>query len=112
VDWGHFRPFALKHIAQIDAFSRMDLVLGGHGTAPNAISRSNGPSWRMIVELGERVHALGVYPGGQSGNPGSRYYDNMVDTWAAGNYYELLFLEKSDAVPAGREVARQTLSPQ
>ncbi|MBK9338650.1 MAG: penicillin acylase family protein [Lewinellaceae bacterium] len=112
VTWGLFRGFAVKHLAQIDAFSRLDVVVGGHGSTPNAISRSNGPSWRMIVELGEQVRAQGVYPGGQSGNPGSRYYDNMVDAWAAGKYYELLFLDKPDAIPAGREVARQTLSPQ
>lgn len=111
VRWGKYRPFAIRHIAQIDAFSRTDLELGGHGSAPNAISRSNGPSWRMIVELGEQVRAQGVYPGGQSGNPGSRYYDNMVDAWATGKYYDLLFLKNKDAVPAGRELARLTLLP-
>jgi len=111
VAWGKYRPFSVRHIAQIDAFSRTDLELGGHGSAPNAISRSNGPSWRMIVELGEPIRAQGVYPGGQSGNPGSRYYDNMVDAWATGKYYELLFLKNKDAVPAGRELARLTLSP-
>jgi len=109
--WGKYRPFAIRHIAQIDAFSRTDLELGGHGSAPNAISRSNGPSWRMIVELGEQIRAQGVYPGGQSGNPGSRYYDNMVDAWATGNYYDLLFLKNKDALPSGRELARLTLSP-
>ncbi len=111
VAWSKYRPFSIRHIAQIEAFSRTDLELGGHGSAPNAISRSNGPSWRMIVELGEQVRALGVYPGGQSGNPGSRYYDNMVDAWATGKYYELLFLKNKDAVPAGRELARLTHSP-
>lgn len=110
--WGRFRPFVIRHLGQIEAFSRTDLEQGGHGSAANAISRSNGPSWRMIVELGTPIRALGVYPGGQSGNPGSPYYDNLVDTWAAGNYYELLFLEKSDAAPVQRVLARQTLSPQ
>lgn len=110
--WGIFRPFVIRHLGQIDAFSRTDVVVGGHGSAPNAISRSNGPSWRMIVELSTPVRALGVYPGGQSGNPGSPYYDNLVDAWATGNYYQLLFLEKPDAVPAERVLARQTLSPQ
>ncbi|MEQ1744584.1 MAG: penicillin acylase family protein [Saprospiraceae bacterium] len=111
VPWGKFRPFAVRHIAQIDAFSRLDLEMGGHGSAPNAISRSNGPSWRMIVELGEEMEAIGVYPGGQSGNPGSSYYDNMVDAWAAGKYYDLLFLKKPDAAPAERVLARQQFLP-
>lgn len=108
--WGQFRGFTLKHIAQIDAFSRLDLVLGGHGSAPNAMTRTHGPSWRMIVELSDRVRGLGVYPGGQSGNPGSRWYDNMVDTWAKGEYYNLLFLSSLNET-SDRILGRQTFSP-
>lgn len=110
VAYGISKGFAIKHLGQIDAFSRLDLKMGGHRTAPNAISKTNGPSWRMIVELGDVVRALGVYPGGQSGNPGSPYYDNMVDTWASGNYYELLFLKKPDD-GSNRTLGKQVFSP-
>jgi len=110
VSLGESKGFALKHLGQIDAFSRLDLKMGGHRTAPNAISKSNGPSWRMIVELGDEVHALGVYPGGQSGNPGSRFYDNMVDTWASGNYYDLLFLKSANS-DSGRILGKQVFNP-
>lgn len=108
--YGESRGFVLKHLTQIDAFSRLDLKIGGHRTAPNAMSKANGPSWRMIVELGDVVHALGVYPGGQSGNPGSRFYDNMVDTWASGNYYDLLFL-KSPVETSERIMGKQVFKP-
>lgn len=111
--WGQFRGFTLKHIAQIDAFSRLDLVVGGNGSALNAISRTNGPSWRMIIDLGDqtnRVRGLGVYPGGQSGNPGSPYYDNMVETWAKGEYYDLLFLANAGET-SNRISGKQTFSP-
>ncbi len=110
VAYGESKGFVLKHLGQIDAFSRLDLKLGGHRTAPNAISKSNGPSWRMIVELDDVVHALGVYPGGQSGNPGSRFYDNMVDTWASGNYYDLLFLKSADE-NSTRLLGKQVFQP-
>jgi penicillin amidase len=43
----------------------------------------------MIVQLSNTTEAYGVYPGGQSGNPGSPYYDNMIDDWAKGKYYTL-----------------------
>ncbi|MFN0034887.1 MAG: penicillin acylase family protein [Saprospiraceae bacterium] len=110
VAYGEAKGFVLKHLGQIDAFSRMDLKIGGHRTAPNAVSKSYGPSWRMIVELGDVVRALGVYPGGQSGNPGSRFYDNMVEAWASGNYYDLLFLQSPDE--GGEKVlGRQVFSP-
>ncbi|TAE03480.1 MAG: hypothetical protein EAZ97_01460, partial [Bacteroidetes bacterium] len=36
------------------------------------------------------------YPGGQSGNAGSHYYVNMIDSWAEGKYYDLLFLHSVD----------------
>jgi penicillin amidase len=109
-NWGNARPFAIKHLALIEAFSRMDLKPGGHKTAPNAISSGNGPSWRMLVDLNGQVTAQGVYPGGQSGNPGSRWYDNMVDTWAKGEYFNLLFM-KSPYESSERVMAKQVFSP-
>jgi penicillin amidase len=108
--WGKFRGFALKHLAMIDAFSRLDLTVGGHGSAANAVKQTNGPSWRMIVELGEKVRALGVYPGGQSGNPGSRWYDNMAETWAKGEYYDLLLLGSAEE-KSERILGKQTFAP-
>lgn len=105
--WGEWRGFALQHLARLDPFSRLDVRVGGHKSAPNALSRTNGPSWRMIVDMGTPVKGFGVYPGGQSGNPGSCYYDNMVDTWASGDYYELLLL-KSAGDSSPRILGKQT----
>jgi penicillin amidase len=99
VVWGEFQPVHIRHLALIEAFGRLNLKVGGHRTAPNAVNPTHGPSWRMIVEPGEKVTALGVFPGGQSGNPGSPFYDNMVDTWANGGYYELLFLQSPEESP-------------
>ena len=109
-DWASFRGFVIKHLGLIDAFGRSDVKVGGHKSAPNAMAASNGPSWRMIVELDKPVRALGVYPGGQSGNPGSMYYDNMVNTWASGEYFDLLFLQSSGEA-GKRELARHTFQP-
>ena len=108
--WGQFMGFTLKHMAQIDAFSRLDIVVGGHRTAPNAMQKTHGPSWRMIVDLGEKVQGYGVYPGGQSGNPGSPYYDNMVETWAKGGYYDLLLLGSAGEIST-RIIGKQIFTP-
>ena len=51
----------------------------------------------MIVELTDDINAYGVYPGGQSGNPGSKYYDDFIHTWAAGKYYRIHFYKKEEA---------------
>jgi penicillin amidase len=46
--------------------------------------------------LSETTEAYGVYPAGQSGNPGSKYYDNFVDSWVKGEYYKLWMMKKSE----------------
>ncbi|HEU4607962.1 MAG TPA: penicillin acylase family protein, partial [Chitinophagaceae bacterium] len=58
----------------------------------NAMKQDHGPSWRMIVEMGkDKINAYGVYPGGQSGNPGSKYYADFLDYWVEGRYYSIQF---------------------
>ena len=77
-------------------FARAGLHVGGWGDIVNAIKGSHGPSWRMIVQLSSPTEAYGVYPGGQSGNPGSRFYDNYLDQWAEGKYNKLWFMRDGD----------------
>lgn len=49
-----------------------------------------GPSWRMIVQPGTAGQspptAWGIYPGGQSENPASPWYENLVADWRDGRY--------------------------
>ncbi len=110
-DWGQFHALDIKHIANLEGFGRMKIPINGHKTALNAVGISNGPSWRMIVSMEDKVHGLGVFPGGQSGNPGSRFYDNMVDTWVQGQYNELLLLQSTTEAPE-RIISKLTLTAQ
>ena len=92
--WYLHKGTDIMHISQIPAFSRTDIHNGGYKNIVNATSETHGPSWRMVVELSDPIKAYGVYPGGQSGNPGSIYFDNFVDTWAAGKYNILNFYQE------------------
>ena len=94
--WSVYKGTDIMHLARIPAFSAMDLELGGNKNALNAITPTNGPSWRMIVELGPETRAFGVYPGGQSGNPGSPFYRNFLPTWQTGAYRTLQILSKEE----------------
>lgn len=87
--WSERRNTSIDHLTNIPAFSVNEITSPGQGSTPNAISRHNGPSWRMVVEMDDPVKGYGVYPGGQSGNPGSPNFDNFVEDWASGKYYEL-----------------------
>lgn len=77
-------------------FARTNLHIGGNGDIVNAVKGSHGPSWRMIVQLSNPTVAYGVYPGGQSGNPGSKFYDNFVNSWVEGKYNKLWFMREGD----------------
>lgn len=98
-NWRDYKRTKINHLANtgtgLDALSVTNVDIGGYDYALNAVSEQNGPSWRMVVELGETVRGYGVYPGGQSGNPGSIHYTDFVDDWANARYFELLFLKSS-----------------
>ncbi len=94
--WYKAKNTSVTHLAKIPAFSYSSINTGGWGNTVNAMKSDHGPSWRMVVQMGKDIEAYGVYPGGQSGNPGSRYYADYVQHWAEGKYYKLVFLPDAD----------------
>ena len=90
--WANVKGTNVPHLAKVPGFGSKKLMIGGAKGTINALSESNGPSWRMVVELGPQPKGHGVFPGGESGNPGSPYYDNMIDTWAKGQLYNLVLM--------------------
>jgi penicillin amidase len=96
VTWANFKSTTVTHLTQLPAFSVFHVQNGGNASIVNATSEKKGPSWRMVVSPGVPGQAFGVYPGGQSGNPGSPFYSNFIDTWAKGTYYPLLLLKRNE----------------
>jgi len=97
MQWAKYKDTRVEHLARIDAFSRLHLPIGGGTNTINAAKEQHGPSWRMIVSLTPQTEAYGIYPGGESGNPGSQFYDDFVSDWALGKYYSLWVMKASDA---------------
>lgn len=109
--WADYKQTYIKHLLRLKPFGTYNIPIGGNHNIINATSENHGPSWRMVVDLDPNgVKAYGVYPGGQSGNPGSLNYDDMIDDWAAGNYFDLNLMTSPDAEPA-HTLVQQTLSP-
>lgn len=98
LEWTKFKNPTVYHLLKdaLPAFARKGLQVGGNGNIVNAVTHSHGPSWRMIVQMSAQTEAYGVYPGGQSGNPGSKYYDDYLDNWVAGKYNKLWFMREGD----------------
>lgn len=95
--WTTVKSTDINHLGRLPGFGRQDIPNGGGAGIVNATTEQNGPSWRMIVQLDKGwPKAYGLYPGGQSGNPSSPFYDNMIDKWAKGELNELLFMKSKD----------------
>ncbi|MEO8194370.1 MAG: penicillin acylase family protein [Gemmatimonadales bacterium] len=111
--WSNTRQANIRHLLRIPALSAMKIpVQGGPGTlSPSGGGGTEGPSWRMVVELGPEVRAWGVYPGGQSGAPASARYTDRLSRWAMGQLDPILFPKKPEDIERRRVISTLTLSP-
>jgi penicillin amidase len=98
LSWSPFKESSVNHLLRdaLPSFARKKLRVGGNGNIVNAITKSHGPSWRMLIHLTGETEAYGIYPGGQNGNPGSRFYDDYVDTWVSGKYNRLWLMKPEE----------------
>lgn len=92
--WGRLHSRAFPALSGSDGLGYGPRADGGDPFTPDAadggLTASSGPSWRMIVTLSAAgVSARGVYPGGQSENPASPWYENLVPLWWDGQYLPL-----------------------
>lgn len=106
--WGKVRPLTINHLARIPGLGSGSLRANGWWNTVCARAGSYGASWRMIIPLGDQATAWGVYPGGQSGNPGSLFYDHGITRWLDGDYYSLHYLSSVDD-PAASNFERTIL---
>jgi len=89
--WGNYKATKIGHLGMIAGLGTDVLFTGGGRGIVNATGSGNGQSWKMIVELGPKPKAMGIYPGGQSGNPSSPFYDNFIEPWRTGQQKKLSF---------------------
>jgi penicillin amidase len=107
--WANVKKSHVPHLANIPGFGSQTLLIGGAKSTINALSEAYGPSWRMVVELGKTPSGHGVYPGGQSGNPGSPFYDDMITTWASGKLFDLYLMSVPNDTKA-KIISRLTIT--
>ena len=111
--WSNVHKVNIPHLLRLPALSAADLSAeGGPGTlSPIAIGGANGPSWRMVVELGPTVHAWTTYPGGQSGNPASPRYRDRIPEWLAGALEAVHVPARASELSAAQRSGTLTLRP-
>lgn len=94
--WGIFKKSSIMHLLKIPSLSHLKVIAGGGVHIINAYHDSHGPSWRMIVHMTDTPEAYVIFPGGESGNPASAFYDNAINDWVAGKYYKVKLMSKQE----------------
>ena len=59
--------------------------------AGNSFQLSNGPSFRMVLDVGNWDGSKAVNFPGQSGRPEDPHYKDLADSWRTGEYFPLLY---------------------
>jgi penicillin G amidase len=101
--WGQQHTRAFRHPLLRDFDLGPVERSGGAGTV-----EADGASYREILDVADWDRSLAVNVPGQSGQPGSPYYDNLLKTWAHNEYFPLAFSPKAVTAATAH---RLTLKP-
>lgn len=66
--------------------------------------QTSGASFREIVDTGDWDRSLAINVPGQSGQPGSPHYDDLLPIWAEGKYFSLLYSREKVLPSAEQEL--------
>lgn len=57
----------------------------------SAFVQTGGSTFRVVIDVGDWDGSLALNYPGQSGDPASPHFDDLVDGWARGQYFPLLY---------------------
>jgi penicillin G amidase len=103
--WGKLHQLVYEHpLAQQEpldmVFNRGPYPIGGDSDTPHqtGFSTSNGfrndmasPSMRFIMDLSDFSQSLAITPMGQSGQVGTKHYDDLIELYLKGEYHPMLW---------------------
>jgi penicillin amidase len=101
--WGDLHVAEFRHQLSTDdarraAFDLAPVARGGDGNTVNATGfggkdyvQRAGASFREILDLSNWDNSVAINVPGQSGQPQSRHYGDLLMLWAEGKYFPLLF---------------------
>ena len=53
--------------------------------------QTSGASYREVIDLGDFDNSVAINVPGQSAQPGSEYYDDLLPLWGSDKYFPLVF---------------------
>src|SRR5262249_61934794 len=99
--WGDSHFAELKHSLSTDdtrraVFDLKSVPRGGDANTVNATGgarfvQRSGASFREILDISDWDRSVAINVPGQSGQPESRHYGDLLQLWSEGKYFPLLF---------------------
>ena len=104
--WGRMHTISFQHSLDRSPESQKLFDLGpfsrpGDGYTVNAtwvgerFRQQGGASYREILDTADWDRSLAVNAPGQSGQPGSRHYSDLLSYWESGEYFPLVYSHKA-----------------
>ncbi len=111
--WGSLHKASFRHPLNVPGFNRGPVERPGdantlNNTSGSGFQQNHGASYREIIDLSDWDRSVMTNVPGESGDPESRHYDDLIGEWASGGYHPMPFSRK--AVEAAT-VERITLVP-
>ncbi|MDW8354127.1 MAG: penicillin acylase family protein [Bryobacterales bacterium] len=111
--WGRLHTVEFRHPLGVKAWHRGPFERPGDAHTVNAASgpafrQTNGASYRQIFDLADWDRSVITNVPGESGDPSSKHYDDLIADWLEGRYHPLPF---SRAAVEAATVERITLEP-
>ncbi|MEB3368322.1 penicillin acylase family protein [Saccharopolyspora mangrovi] len=66
--------------------------------------QTNGPSFRMVLDVGNWDYSVAVNTPGQSGNPADPHYRDLAESWRDGTYFPLAYTREAVEEIAERRI--------
>ena len=94
--WGKLHSITFEHPLGVAKWDRGPFARPGDAMTVNATGGRNfkqnaGASYREIIDLADWDNSVTTNAPGESGDPRSRYYDNLITDWQWGQYHPLLY---------------------
>ena len=119
--WGALHKLALQHVLaggpeRQALFGLPAVERGGDGDTLHAgdgpgFNVTHGASFREILDAADWDRSVGTSVPGQSGQPGSPHYRDLLPLWAEGRYFPLLFSREKIEAAATERLVLAPLAP-
>jgi penicillin amidase len=107
--WGGKHQITFHHPLGVRAFDRGPVARPGDALTVNAtsgagFSQTNGASYRQILDLSDWDRSVMTNVPGESGDPESPHYDDLIEEWANGGYHPMPFTRRAVEAAAAEHI--------